>query len=963
MNEMTGSSFYTNYTDVKFIDKLKKNIDTCRAFYFSVSFIKKPGLRLLAPNIEAAIARGACGKLITSTYQNFTDVDSLQFFYGLQVRYPEQFACRLDRECFHDYNGNTVGFHSKGYLFEFEDHTELLVGSSNITVYALLKNVEWDVSVIDADPAGTYAAAKVEFDALWEQTLPLSQDLINEYKVRLYYSIERWDMDYDVANSEIKPNYMQRRALKELNRVRAMGAARALITASAGSGKTFLAAFDALNFGPRRLLYIVHEGSILMKSYETFARVFGSDRSYGIFNGEYKEQDADFVFSTNVTMANSLELFEPHTWDYIIIDECHHATAETYRKIIDYFEPQFLLGITATPERMDGGDVFSLFDQNVPYELRLRDAIINGLVVPFKYYGIRDELIEYGVTQTRGHKFVEQFSDEAHCDFIYRMIEKHREPGQKLKALAFCRDISHAIRMAQAMEDYYHTRYLTGKNTVGERVRAYKDLQDDAADLEILFTVDILNEGVDIPGVNMVLFLRPTDSQTIFIQQLGRGLRKYEGKKYVTVLDFIGNDYKRSVQIAFALGSMAENFVVEKNLVAALVSDNFTKIGLVEYGVEIHLDDLSKKEILAYIDEVNFNTKTYLQQDYTNFKKYIGAQRYPAHVDYLNNDYAPDLIKFMQSRISGRKNASYLGFLQAIGEENLPSFSARQEGFIKYVSEMLPIVRPYEYLIIQALVEHAGECSLAEVRRHVQINAKHDQPAAFQHALKYMVQSGYFTVGKEMETAANAGTAAAEAGEAAALDSGVTTAPETTLSFYDLELGVEFDEYLRDLLEYGLGKYDVDFSDASPDEVFHLWAKYRKEQVQQLLLNNPKDIMLGTKIYDGIVYAYVTVIKSNATAENLKYADGYIDADTFQWETVANVSERELTALKNSRGIHIFVRKVDNEDGIQLPFTYIGMGKMEYIEGSKKPNGAHLFRVPMEATAPEDIYFDFKLPG
>jgi len=212
-----GSSFYTNYTEVKFIDKLKRNIDTCKAFYFSVSFIKKPGLRLLAPNIEAAIARGACGQLITSTYQNFTDVDSLQFFYGLQARYADQFACRLDRECFHDYNGNTVGFHSKGYLFEFEDHAELLVGSSNITVYALLKNVEWDVSVIDEDLSETYTAAKAEFDSLWNQTLPLSQDLINEYKTRLYYSIERWDMDYDVANSEIKPNYMQRKALSVIN--------------------------------------------------------------------------------------------------------------------------------------------------------------------------------------------------------------------------------------------------------------------------------------------------------------------------------------------------------------------------------------------------------------------------------------------------------------------------------------------------------------------------------------------------------------------------------------------------------------------------------------------------------------------------------------------------------------------------------------------------------------------------
>ena len=305
---------------------------------------------------------------------------------------------------------------------------------------------------------------------------------------------------------------------------------------------------------------------------------------------------------------------------------------------------------------------------------------------------------------------------------------------------------------------------------------------------------------------------------------------------------------------------------------------------------------------------------------------------YPAHVDYLNNDYAPDLIKFMQSRISGRKNASYLGFLQAIGEENLPSFSERQEAFIKYVSEMLPIVRLYEYLMIQALILWAGECSMEEVIRHVQINAPNYNQAAFDHAIHYMLASGFFSV------------------------------VDGTLSFADIELDVELDEYMRDLLEYGLGKYDVDFYDSAPDEVFHLWAKYRKEQVQQLLLNNPKDIMLGTKIYDGIVYAYVTVIKSSSTAENLKYADGYIDTDTFQWETVANVSDRELTALKNSRGIHIFVRKVDNEDGIQLPFTYIGMGKMEYIEGSKKSNGAHLFRIPMEATAPEDIYFDFKLP-
>ena len=929
------NAFYTNYTDLKFIDKLKKNIDTCKAFYFSVSFIKKPGLRLISSNIEAALARGAKGRVITSTYQNFTDVDSLVWFYDLQTRYPQSFDCRLDRECFHDVYGNAVGFHSKGYLFEFKGYNELLVGSSNITVYALLKNIEWDVSIIEGnikqEEALTYAAAKKEFDVLWERTLPLSRDLIEEYKTRLYYSIERWDMDYEIANSQYKPNYMQRRALKELNRIRAMGATKALTVAAAGSGKTFLAAFDALNFNPRRLLYIVHEGSILMKSFETFQKVFGSDRTYGIYNKDYKEFDADFVFSTNVTMANSLELFDRHTFDYIILDECHHATAETYQKIIRYFEPQFLLGITATPERMDGEDVFSLFDQNIPYELRLRDAIMNGLVVPFKYYGIRDELIEYGIKETKGHKFVEKFSDEKHCEFIYQMIEKHRLPGQKLKALAFCRDISHAIRMSQAMEDYYVTRYLTGRNSVGERVRAYKDLQDDSADLEILFTVDILNEGVDIPGVNMVLFLRPTDSQTIFIQQLGRGLRKYEGKQFVTVLDFIGNDYKRSVQIAFALGSLSENFVVEKKLIAALVKDNFASLGLAEFGVEIHLDDLSQKEILSYIDEVNFNRKRYLAQDYENFKKYISASSYPRHVDYLNNDYAPDLIKFMQSKIDSRKNSSYYGFLNAIGEENLPAFDDRQAAFVKYVSEMLPVVRPYEYLIIQKLVFSAGKEKLSEVRRHVQVNAKIFEQAAFDHALHYMLATDFFTL-KDGE-----------------------------LSLSNVSLDVEMDEYLRDLIDYGLGKYDVDFSKSDGKGRFLLWAKYRKEQVQQLLLNNPKDIMKGTT-YGEIVYIYVTIVKGKSVKEELKYEDGYLDPDTFRWETEAHISDERLNELKNSKEAHFFVRKVNNEDGIQLPFTYIGAGKLEYIENSKKANGAHLFRSPMYQTAPEDLYFDFKLP-
>ena len=385
------------------------------------------------------------------------------------------------------------------------------------------------------------------------------------------------------------------------------------------------------------------------------------------------------------------------------------------------------------------------------------------------------------------------------------------------------------------------------------------------------------------------------------------------------------------MQIAFALGNLSENFVVEKRLIGDLIRDNFTSIGLEDYGVEIHIDDLSKKEILSYIDEVNFNTKRFLEQDYHNFKKYISAARYPQHVDYLNNDYAPDLLKFLQSKIGGKKTASYYGFLKAIGESDLPSFSERQEAFIKYVSEMLPIVRSYEYLIIKELLEHAGSCAKADIEKQLLINIPEYDWNAFNHALRFMNKTGFF------------------------IDE------DDELSLKGIDLDIEFTEYIQDLLEYGLGKYDVDFHDKVPNEPFKLWAKYRKEQVQQLLLNNPKDIMLGTKNYNGIVYIYVTIVKSKGTKDDLKYVDGYLDTNTFRWETVAHISDKELNGLKNSKMAYVFVRKVENEDGIQLPFSYIGSGKMEYIEGSRKTNGAHLFRIPMNSPAPEDLYFDYKL--
>jgi len=917
------NQFLTNNIENNFLNKIKDNLRKCNSFYFSVSFIKKAGLILLFKDIEAAVERGCTGRIITSTYQNFTDIESLKSFYNLMAR-NKNFECHIDFECFHDDQYSTIGYHSKGYLFEFDSRYELIVGSSNITRYALLKNIEWDIVISDSEPTQAYTQAFNEFENLWSQTLLLNNEIINLYANKLNFAIERWDMDYDLATSNIKPNFMQRKALKELNRYRAIGIGRALVVAAAGSGKTYLAAFDAYNFNPKRLLYIVHEGSILKKSFETFQDVFSNSKSYGIFSGESKELDADFVFASNLMMSHSLELFAKDEFDYIIIDECHHATAETYKKIIGYFEPEFLLGLTATPERMDNQDVFELFDSNIPYELRLRDAIINDLIVPFKYYGIRDTLVEYGLNKNEERRMIAQLADEKHCDFICSEIENHRTKG-KLKALAFCRNITHARMMCEALGERYKTAYLTGHNNIGERIRAYNDLQSDSTELEILFAIDILNEGVDIPGINMVLFLRPTESSTVFIQQLGRGLRKFTGKDYVTVLDFIGNSYKRSVQIAFALSSLAENFVLEKRLMVSLVRDNFDALGLKQYGVEINVDDLSKEEIVGYLENENFNSLSYLKQDYFNFKKYICSEFYPKHMDYLNNDCAPDLLRFMAIKIQAKKNCSYYNFLKGIEEENLPEFNDQQVAFINYLSEMLPIVRKHEYQIYKCIFD--GIDNLKDIESILSESVKGYKNEELNHALKYIKSEGYISL------------------------------KNITLSL-NVPVDDQFNDYIQDLLTYGLTRFIVDFADI---EGFRLWSSYRKDQVLLKLCKNPEYNMKGTYVYDGVVYIFASINKDASIQEHLNYKDKFLQADLFQWECETGLTKQKQYDLIYSKKAYLFIRKVVSENGIVLPFTFVGTGKIKNPRATQNAKGTLLFDIHMDEKLPDYLQYDFGL--
>ena len=919
--------FLSNYSEIKFLDKLKENLKKCKSFYFSVSFIKNAGLVLLEKDILDALNRGASGKIITSTYQNFTDIHSLRKFLKWQNQYPN-FECHLDLQCFGD-----NGFHTKGYLFEYDKEEEFLVGSTNITRFALLKNMEWNISLKSDSKLDSIISAKIEFDDLWNKTCLLNEDLISRYALIINYSIEKWDMDYfDPETIKLKPNFMQRKALKELRRYRDYGTKRALIIAATGSGKTFLAAFDAKNFGAQRVLFIVHRETILHDAMQTFENVFGSEKTYGLFTGSKNEIDADYIFASNIMMSTHLDCFKKDEFDYIVIDECHHASAGTYKKIMDYFEPEFILGLTATPERMDNQDIYDLFDENVPFELRLNDAINNDLIVPFHYYGIRDKFADYKSSDKSA--LSREICNSDNINFVCSEIEKHRPVG-KLKCIAFCVSISHCHRMAEELEEKgYNTISLTGSDDVGRRIISFKNLQDDNHPLEIICTVDILNEGVDIPQVNTILFLRPTESSTIFIQQLGRGLRKYENKEYCSVLDFIGNNYDRSVQIAMALGSLGKNTGIEKAYLRDLVATNFASLNV--KGVKILIDELAKEEIIDYISKTNFNTRKFLEKDFENFWKYLKQSEYPYHMDFFNSDVSPDLMRLMKSKINGKKNRSYYQFLKNIEKCEIPEFEEDQIEFINNLSDLLPLTRPDEYLIVKQLLndEIINLDILTEYNKKVNIKT-------LTNALHYLKKD-------------------------------LIIRENNTLNFN--KLSKEFKDYLEDLLEYGLTRCLVEFGEF--EEKFKLYGNYYKEQIMKELLETSSMYMKGTKFSDDrTTYCFVGLKKDKQKQERTNYKDKFISKDIFQWESENNTTKTNSTGLKilNTKIVHLFIRKMDEEDGITLPFTYVGSGKFEniresYVEskeidGSIKQNKTLLCDIRLDKSIIEDYFFDFEVPN
>lgn len=921
------------------LNGLLESLDRCTGFYFTVAFLTYGGVQLILQKFKELEERGVEGKILTSTYQNFSEpkaIEKLRDFKNIEVRLLDK---QLDG-----------GLHAKGYLFIQDEWIEVYIGSSNLTASALKENIEWNVKLTKKINEPFVQDILRDYNQLWEMAGLLTDELLQDYKetYRRYKEFERENLlvldEVIKGNEEIIPNQMQQEAMKKLANLRQRGENKALVIAATGTGKTFMSAFDAKQFNPKKLLFIVHREEILRNAKETFEKVIPTV-SKGLYTGNQKDKEVDYLFATVQTISRYYKEYPKDFFDYIIFDEAHHLGGETYQKLIDYFEPRFLLGMTATPERCDDFNIFECFDGHVALEVRLREALEGNLVIPFHYFGIRDiegiDLSDVNLDQIQ--EITKRLKVNERVEFIIEQMRLFGHDGEVRKAIGFCVSIEHAEYMAQKFNEAgIVSACLTGKNTPEERQIIISRLEDDKDPLEIIFTVDIFNEGVDIPSINVVLMLRPTQSPIIFIQQLGRGLRKHQNKEFLTVLDFIGN-HSKSFLTAIALNG--DKFY-DKDSLKVAVSTGFSDIPGESF---IILDSISREQILKQLDSENFNSMKYLKEIYKEFKRMNRGQIPYMLVDYLKYEGAPDPITFI------KKEKTYLQFISKMDKDSFINSLLQFEEFIKVLKEwsaQLPLKRPYEFIILKYFLNYPNQnyIDLSMAEHEILKYVESVNETNVKHALQCLSQMYYDT---------------SEVNQYLKLGEYIGDTFIISPIFNQLRLAPHFKMYLEDVLNYGLIRYQDEFGDVDYGiPHFKLYEAYTMKEVAKLATYDKKHSAFrgsGLLTYQNEFFLFVDLHKEEDIKASINYHDIFIDHNTFQWQTpnaTSQDSERGQKIIDNKShniNLHLFIRKFKEIDGLVQPYIYIGKGNTVWAEGNK-PITVHL---RLEHTIPQSLYLEF----
>jgi len=916
------------------LNELISSIKECQRFYFSVAFINFSGLQLLLDPIKEAEEKGIKGKIITSTYLNFTDAKALDKITEFENVDLKVFV--TDKE---------IGFHTKAYIFEYQDSYKVIIGSSNITQSALKSNIEWNVEIISKQNANFIKEVLKEYDNLWEMSVDADEEFIRRYEefLKNFKSTQPSQQMIYEHKQYIVPNRMQKRAMENLERLRSFGESKALVIAATGTGKTYMSAFDVKNFKPKKLLFVVHREEILKKAKETFEMLLPNEGiTFGLLTGNHKNKEADYVFATNFTISNCYHEFKKDEFDYIIIDEAHHATSSTYQTILDYFEPKFTLGMTATPERSDSRSVFDLFDNNVALEVRLHEALEDELVIPFHYFGITDiediDLSDVNIDDIA--EITKRLKVNERVDFIIEKMDFYGHDGEKRKGLGFCASIEHAQYMTSEFSKRgYNSICLTGEDSSDKRGMYISKLENDQDELEFIFTVDIFNEGVDIPSVNTVLMLRPTNSPIVFIQQLGRGLRKWGNKSFLTVLDFIGN-HNKTFLIAIALNGSR---YYDKESLKVAVATGFANI---PGATHIQMDKISQERILAQIDRENFNSMKYLKEEYYEFKK-LNQGRIPyLLLDYLKYDGAPDPVKFID------REKSYIQWVAKVEKEDRLKellLNEEFEGTMKELSSKLPLKRIYEFVVIRYLLDHET-ISIQTAREQILKMIDGIDEDSILHSFEYLNQNYY-----------DSGQLKNKPKLFQYEDGQLSKTP----LFSNLLKNEEYRTYIEDIISYGIFRYEKEFKRVYVGvPQFQLYEQY--QMVDAALLSNYRKIHSSFRgsglLANGKEYfLFVDLHKEEDVKESINYKDKFISPQEFQWQSVNNTtqqSERGKDIIFNKqRGVnlHLFIRKYKEIDGKTEPYIYIGKGNVVEYEGNKPIT----VKMELEHEVPASLYTEF----
>lgn len=949
----------------KVLSSIEDELLACDHFQISVAFITSSGITPLLQTLKELEHKDVPGEILTTNYLTFSEPRALEKLNELK-----NITLRM-----YDVEAAEEGFHTKGYIFKKDEIYRIIIGSSNITSSALTSNREWNTKIVSTTQGEMAKEIVAEFKELWNSQYSLPFETFYEHYKEKYEIIKKQReiaKKEDVTSLEkykLQPNSMQVGFIANLKKILASGEQRALLISATGTGKTYASAFAMRELGYKRVLFLVHRGQLARQTKRSYEKVFANTKSMGLVGANHHEYNADYVFATVQTLNRDEHLlqYDKNAFDCIVLDEAHHVPADTYQKIMKHFTPKLWLGMTATPDKRDdnieGRNVYEIFNYQIAYEIRLQQAMEENLLCPFHYFGITDLAI-IGDDEEANRDFRMLTSDER-VKHIITQANYYGYSGDKVKGLIFCSSIKETEELSAKFNKMinpetgkpFRTIALNGNASEQERQDAFERLAMDEGDatsenqpIDYIFSVEILNEGVDIVEVNQVIMLRPTQSPIVFIQQLGRGLRKAAGKEYVVILDFIGN-YTNNFMIPIALSG---DRTYNKDNIRRYIMEG----GRVIPGEStIHFDEISRRRIFASVDNANFSDIKLIRENYTNLKNKLG--RIPALRDF--DDYGEmDVVRIFDNNSLG----SYYKFLVKYEKEYKIRLSEDEEKIIEFVSKKLASgKRIQELQLLKRTLTYSSGISMLGLFASLKKDMKEFGKDVSTDQEKNIVNvlTNEFPAGSGKKTYEQCVFIEKDANDY-----------KPAKSFMAMLANKDFYNVLSELVDFGISRYERDYSQSYEHTDFVLYQKYTYEDVCRLLNweQNEVPLNIGGYKYDKKTKTFPVFInydKSEDISDTTKYEDHFVpgfrdkliaiskSGRSLQSEDVQNF----LKAKERGIQVELFVRK-NKDDKISKEFYYLGhmtaSGKAKEFTMANTDKSAVEIEWILDVPVREDIY-------